>query len=121
MRRTLALGAVLAASLISAAPAAASFHLLRISEIHAGTGGIGDYVELQAPAAGENFVSAHYIQTYDNGGLVYSTFQFPSSAANGESQRTILVSDGGALPGGVAPDFSGTPSTLNIPTGGGTV
>jgi Ca2+-binding RTX toxin-like protein len=100
----------------AAAPASASFHLMRISEIHADGDGLGpdnDYVELQMYAPGQNFVQTHYLRTYDNSGAPLATYQFPNSVPNGESQRTILIASGPTVVGGVSPDFNAG-SDLNL-------
>ena len=94
---------------VGAAPASASFHLMKIREVHEG-GSQADYVELQMYSTGENFVQTHYLVTYDAGGNPFETFQFPTSVPNGETQRTILIAD--TNPIGVAPDF--TVPTANL-------
>ena len=87
-----------------ATSAAATFHENYIREVHIGSGGTGDYVELQAYAGGQNFVTGKHIVTYDGGGTPYSTYTFPTNVGNGANQATILVSDGG-VPGA---DFTAT-------------
>ena len=77
---------------VLAAPAPASFHLMKIREVHEG-GSQADYVELQMYSTGENFVQTHYLVTYDAGGNPFETYQFPTSVPNGETQRTILIAD----------------------------
>src|SRR3954447_24757024 len=122
VRRTALLTAVIASFFAFAASASASYLQDRISEVHAGAGGVGDYVELQIPAGvGDgNLVSSHYIYTYSSGSVPLSTTQIPNNVGNGNQQRTILISDGmGTLPGGVVPDI--TAPSLNVATGGGDV
>jgi hypothetical protein len=101
---------------IWAAPASASFHLNRISQVHTGTGGGGDYIELQSFTSGQNFVSGHWLATYSSSGSPVGEYMFPSNVPNGGSQRTILVSDGS--PVGVTPDFNAGGS-LNVLTDAG--
>jgi hypothetical protein len=91
MRRYLS-AAVIVGIVASLAPAASgSYHENLITEVHQGVGDTGDYVELQAYAAGQNLVGGHYIVNYDGGNGTFSTFQFPSNVANGANQATILV------------------------------
>lgn len=101
------------AGVVLATPSAnAAFHLMKISEIH--TEPAGDFVELQMFASGQNFVLGHTIQTYDSVGNPGPTYTFVGNAANGQSQRTILVGDPA-----VGPDFSAP--ALDVPAGGGAV
>jgi hypothetical protein len=107
-------GALVGLALAFAAPSAsASFHLMRIREVHAGP---GNYVELQMYAPGQNLVAGQHIRTYDNGGALLSDFTFPTNVANSESQRTILVADSATV-NGVSADF--VDGTLQVPTGMG--
>jgi hypothetical protein len=116
MRRGIALWLAGLGFAVLASSADAAYHLMKVREVHSG-GGTGDYVELQMYAGGQNFVSGHVIQTYDNGGNVLSTFTFPANVANGDNQRTILVADGGTI--GATPDF--VDASLNVAAGGGSV
>lgn len=112
--------ALVTAGLLLAAPSAmGAFHLMKISEVHVDGDGVGpdsDYVELQMYAPGQNLVNSHYLRTYDNGGNVLSTFQFPTSVANGQNQRTILIADGPTVAGGAPPDFNAA-GNLNVVEG----
>ncbi len=122
LRRLAVLAATVVTSLAFAASASADYSQVRISEVHAGAGGVGDYVELQIPAGvtGGNLLSAHYIYTYSSGNPPYSETMIPANVTNGNEERTILISDGmGTLPGGVVPDM--TAATLNVATTGGEV
>src|SRR4051812_26431561 len=110
MRRKLVSLAVLmtvASSLVIAASAQASFHEIKIREVHAGPSGTGtgNYVELQMYADGQSFLSTHYLRTYDNGGGPLSTYQFPNNVGFGFSQRTVLIGDGPTV-NGVLTDFN---------------
>src|SRR5258706_13945780 len=122
-RIALAAGLTAAGVAAFASTASATFHENMIREVHAGSGGTGDYVELQAFAAGQNFVSGKNIVSYDGGGTPLSTFTFPTNVANGANQATILVSNGG-VPGG---DFTASPGSgndgthLTVDNTGGTV
>ncbi len=92
-----------------ASSASATFHLNLIREVHYGAGGNGDYVELQAMAAGQNLVAGKQIVSYDGGGTPLSTFTFPTNVGNGADQATILVSNGGVT----GADFAATPGAGN--------
>jgi hypothetical protein len=116
VRRGLTAAVALLSLALLAPTADAAFHLMKIREVHSG-GATGDYVELQMHASGQNFVAGHTIRTYDSAGNVLSTFTFPANVANGENQRTILVSDGGPI--AATPDFADP--ALNVATGGGSV
>jgi hypothetical protein len=111
--------AVLAAvmsSLIVGATAQASFHENLIREVHEGNGVSGDYVELQAYAPGQNFVSGKYINTYDGGGGLLTSTQIPSDVANGANQATILIAHDASTTGADVIDAG-----LNPVNTGGTV
>lgn len=112
---------MLAASSLGATGALASYHVVKISEVHADSGAMGappDYVELQMYAGGQNLLSTHYIQTY-SGGSIFTTFQFPSNVSGGQSQRTVLIAAGNSV-NGDNPDFDAV-GDLNVATGNGTV
>jgi hypothetical protein len=101
MRKRVISFAVLAAvtsSLVVAGSAQASFHLNLIREVHEG-GATGDYVELQAYAAGQNLVGGKYINTYDGGGTLLTSTLIPSNVANGANQATILIAHDASTPG----------------------
>jgi hypothetical protein len=92
-------------ALLSAPPAGASFHLLKIRELFAG--GNASYVELQLPSANENLVNGHEYNVYDADGNVVDTFAASASAPSGQTQRTILYGDTGVeAMFGVEPDFT---------------
>jgi hypothetical protein len=95
-----------------AAGAGAAYHEYRISEVHQGTAtATGDYVELQAFSANQNFIGGHYVITYDGGNNALSTFQFPPGpVGNAASQATILVANDASVTGA---DFI-APGGLNV-------
>ena len=108
--------------LLTAAPANASFHLMKIREVHTGGASGGSYVVLQMWTGGQNFVSGHPIVIYNANGTVAHTFTFSGNVAKGDSQATILVAGTGyatAFPSGPSPDA--TDSELNLPATGGAV
>ena len=102
IRLPLALAIAAVGLLLVPAGASAAFHLTKIREVHEGGAG-ADYVELQMYASGQNFVSSHYLVTYA-GAAPFTTYQFLTGVANGQNQRTILVSDS-ATPMGITADF----------------
>ena len=90
-----AAGALAFAALAVPSPAAASFHLTKLTEVYAGTGvtGTDDYIELQAFQAGQNQLSGHDITVYDSEGAVAGTFPL-QNVANAQTQRTVLLGAG---------------------------
>lgn len=118
---TAALGA-LAAVLVWAPTAQATFHLISIREVYPGSIAhpTSGYVELQMYAAGQELVGGHAVTVYNAAGTATGTFTFPANVANGANQQTILVGDGGVLGTfGVAPDL--TVSGIGIAAAGGAV
>jgi hypothetical protein len=109
--------------MVVAASAQATFHENLIREVHEGNGTNGDYVELQAFAAGQNLVAGKHIVSYDAGGgsTPLTDYAIPSSVGNGANQATILISNGG-VPGADFSAGTGTgPGNLNVDSTGGTV
>ncbi|HEX5609354.1 MAG TPA: hypothetical protein VFX45_04590 [Solirubrobacterales bacterium] len=93
-KRTLAiLGSIAVLAGLAAAPAQASFHLMKIREVFAGSAANPDaaYVELQMYASGQNFVAGHSIRVYDDKGKEIAAVPFPANVARGDSQSTLLV------------------------------
>lgn len=120
MRRGIGLFVVTAAlvAVLTAAPVAqATFHLIKVREVYAGSAG-DSYVELQMYAAGETFLTNHAMTVYDaNGALVHSS-KFTSSVVNGQNQATVLIGDTAVQSKfGVAPDL--VDAELSIPAAGG--
>jgi hypothetical protein len=109
-------GAVLA--LVWAAPASGAHHLVKISEVSAGTAANpgGEFVELQLPAAGENSVAGQAsVSLYDAAGTETNAVTFAANPPNGQSQRTMLVATAAA---GVAPDLTLPAGDALNPAGG---
>jgi hypothetical protein len=98
-----------------ASTASATFHDNRIREVHEG-GATGDYVELQAFAAGQNFVGGKFINTYDGGGTLHTSTLIPSNVANGANQATILIAHDASTTGADVVNAG-----LNVVNTGGTV
>jgi hypothetical protein len=127
VRRKSSLFAAVALALLGmaglASTASATYHENYIREVHEGSGGAGAYVELQAYASGQNFVSGKHIVSYDGGGAVLSNFAFPTNVSNGADQATILLSNGGVS----GADFTATPGSgndgthLDVDNTGGTI
>jgi hypothetical protein len=119
IRARLALPFLLAAlGLLSAAPAAqATFHLIKVREVYAGTND-DSYVELQMYAAGQSFLSGHSLTLYGPTGALSHTSTFAAGVAKSENQRTVLIGDSGVQAGsGVAPDL--VDPNLTVPAAGG--
>ena len=116
--RMIALAVALAALMLVPASASANYHLMKIIEVHEGTGNDGDYIELQMYASGQNLVSGHFIRTYDGGGGVFKEYAIPANVPNGQNQRTILIADAATVQGGVTPDFNTGTGNLLVGTGG---
>jgi Ca2+-binding RTX toxin-like protein len=118
-RIALASALALTATIGFASSANASYHLNLIREVHEGAASNGDYVELQATTAGQNFVSGKHIVSYDAGGGVLTDFTIPSSVTNGADQATILIANTPSV-SGVTADFNAGVN-LNVDNTGGTV
>jgi hypothetical protein len=114
-RFTLVAGLALVAAGGLASTASATYHDNRIREIHEG-GATGDYVELQAFAAGQNLVGGKYVNTYDGGGNLLTSTLIPSDVANGANQATILIAHDASTTGADVVNAG-----LNVVNTGGTV
>jgi hypothetical protein len=84
--------AVFAATLF-AAPAQATFHLIRIKEVFAGYPGLPNvqYVMLQAYEQDQNVTSPQKLRIYDATGATFDDFTFTGNQTNGANQMTILI------------------------------
>jgi hypothetical protein len=104
------------------AGANAAFHLTKVREVYPGTALSPDsaFVELQAYAAGQNFLAGHSIHTYDASGAELHEFSIPSAASQGGNQRTFLIADQ-FPPDAVTGDWTDTALGTNIPPAGGAV
>jgi hypothetical protein len=96
MRRLLLALAV--ALTLAPAPAAADFHLVSLREVFPGDAASpeAEYVELQAYAAGQNFVSGHSVTFYDTSGTTIATESFSNDVANGGNQMTFVMATAAA-------------------------
>jgi hypothetical protein len=105
--------------LITAPPAAATFHLIKVREVYAGAEN-DSYVELQMYASGQYLLGGHSMTQYDAGGALVHKSTFASSVANFANQSTILIGDTAVQSKfGVAPDL--IDSELSVPAAGGAV
>lgn len=88
-----ALLATAAVALLCATPAAATFHLIKVREVYAGSSLAPEakYVELQMYASGQNHVKGHSLRTYDAGGGLIGTSTFAADVAGSANQSAILL------------------------------
>jgi hypothetical protein len=95
MRRGTAIAVAALALGLAAAPAQASFHLMKISEVFPGTPAAPDkaFIELRMYAGGQNFVSGHSVTVHDATGAVVETVPMTDKVDNGENNRSILLGD----------------------------
>jgi hypothetical protein len=106
-------------ALLLAAPAQATFHLIKVREVYPGSSN-DSYVELQMFAAGQSLLSGHALKLYDSSGTLVHSSTFSSSVPNSANQQTILVGDSGVEAAfGVKPDL--IDSELSVPAAGGAV
>lgn len=79
-------------------PARASFHLIQIREVFAGTAATpaAQYVELQMYSVGQTFLTGTHVDFFDANGSQVHTATFSSDAPKGGSQRHILIATPGA-------------------------
>jgi hypothetical protein len=103
--------------LLIAAPAQATFHLIKVREVYPGSND-DSYVELQMFAGGQNFLSGHAMKLYNAGGTLIHTSTFSSTVPNSANQQTVLVGDTKVQQAfGVAPDL--VDEGLTVPAAGG--
>ncbi len=120
MRRALSLFAAAVVMLVSA-KASASFHLMKVVEVFAGSTAhpTASYVQLQMYAPGQNFISGHFVHVYAANGVEIPAdlVTFDKSVTNANDQSFILIGTADvATAFGVTPDFT-LPANL-IQTGG---
>jgi hypothetical protein len=115
------LGAALVVSLVGAASAGASFHLIKLREMFPGTVAHpdSDYIELQMYVAGQTLVDNGDLRVFNADGSAHTDYTPTSTVGAGESQRTVLIgdSDFGSVFPGITPDF--TDSALNLSSSAG--
>jgi hypothetical protein len=111
------LAAAAAGCMLLAPAAQATFHLIKVREVHPSTGE-DSYVELQAFAGGQTFLTGHKMTLYSAAGALIHSSTFTTGMANGANQSTVLIGDSGVQTAfGVAPDL--VDSNLSIPAAGG--
>jgi large repetitive protein len=104
---------------LRASSAQATFHEIKVREVHPSTSD-DSYVVLQMYVSSQNFLSGHSMKLYDSSGSLAHTSTFAASVSNGKSQATVLVGDTGVgSVFGVTPDLED--SGLSIPAAGGAV
>lgn len=112
-------GCVLIGLLFFAAPASATFHLIKVREIY--PAGTASYVELQMLENGEYQVGGHHLVLYNANGTVNHDFTVPHNVSSASrTNATILIAGPGyetAFPSGPALDEE-DPS-LNLAAAGG--
>ena len=97
--RQLAAALVAASLVLSAAPAAANFHIMRIVQVYAGDASHPDaqYVVLQMCIANQNVLGGHGVGFFDAAGAAIGTpVVFPGTVANSASQSRVLVATSSA-------------------------
>ncbi len=109
--------------LLGAAPAQASFHLIKVREVFPGTVARpdSDYVELQMYAAGQNLVHFGELEVLNSTGVVVNNFTPATNVTNSANQSTVLIADSefaSQFPGLTA-DFED--AALNLSPSGGAV
>jgi hypothetical protein len=110
------LGATL--GLLVAAPAAqATFHLIKVREVYAGTNN-DSYVELQMFAAGQSLLGGHSMTLYSSTGTLSHTSTFAAGVTQTDNQSTVLIGDSNVETAfGVKPDL--VDANLAVPAAGG--
>jgi hypothetical protein len=115
------LAGALTGLLLFAAPAAATFHLMKIREVY--PHGSASYVELQLLENGEYQVGGHHLVSYNANGTIADDFTLPSNgSATSRANSTILITGSGyaaAFPSG--PSTDELDNSLNLSATGGAV
>jgi hypothetical protein len=116
-RLRIALLSLIAVFLFAVPSAQATFHLIKVREVHPGQSD-DSYVELQMFAAGQSLLSGHSLTLYNSSGSLVHTSTFSSSVAHSANQQTVLIGDTAVQSTfGVAPDL--LDAGLSIPAAGG--
>jgi len=112
-------GLLVAGLLVFAAPASATFHLMKVAEVY--PAGNASYVELSLMAAGEYQVGGHHLVIYNVNGTVAEDFTMPSNVSpTSRSNSRILITGPGysaAFPSG--PSTNEADPNLNLSPSGG--
>lgn len=119
MRLGSLVGLVVAGLLVFAAPASATFHLMRVAEVY--PAGNASYVELALMAPGEYQVGGHHLVIYNVNGTVAEDFTMPSNVSpTSRNNSRILITGPGysaAFPSG--PATNEADANLNLSPSGG--
>lgn len=85
--------AAVAGGVLVAAPAYATFHLIKITEVFAGTAADPDaqFVELQMYSGGQTQTAGQQVIVYDATGVQQNAFVFENNLQNGDAQSHLLV------------------------------
>lgn len=85
--------AIVAGLVLPASPAYALFHLMKVTEVFAGTTDqpAAQFVELQMYANDQRFVATNEVVIFDGSGAETGTFTFTSALQNGDSQSYVLI------------------------------
>lgn len=110
MRKALSLSAAALVMLMSA-KASASFHVMKVVEVFAGSAAApnASYVQLQMYTGGQTQVGGHVLHVYDATGaeITAAKVLFVGNVANGADQANILIGTSSVHAAfGVAPDFT---------------
>ena len=107
--------------LLLAAPAGASFHLMKVVGVFPGAAvqPNAQYVVLQMYSSGQNLVNTHTLTVYDAAGTSVMSFTFAANVANSANQDHILIATVEAASFfGIAADLT---MTAVLPRAGGKV
>ncbi len=83
----------LALGLLVAAPAQATFHLIKVREVYPGPGDHTGFVELQMYEEGQNHLEGHILTVYDAKGELIHTSTFQAGVPNAANQSTVLIGE----------------------------
>ncbi|HWL65430.1 MAG TPA: hypothetical protein VNP73_05590, partial [Actinomycetota bacterium] len=116
----IAIVSLLVAGLLAAAsPAHALFHLMKITEVLAGTSdqSAAQFIEMQMYSDNQRFLATHEVVVYDGAGAEKATYTFSAPVENGTNQAHILLATPEAEAAfGVTADLAMTPDLV---AGGG--
>jgi hypothetical protein len=116
-RLRIALLSVIAVFVFAVPSAQATFHLIKVREVHPGQSD-DSYVELQMFAAGQSLLGGHSLTLYGPSGSLIHTSTFSGSITHSANQQTVLIGDTAVQSTfGVAPDL--LDAGLSIPAAGG--
>jgi hypothetical protein len=116
-RLRIALLSVMALFAFAVPSAQATFHLIKVREVHPGQGD-DSYVELQMFASGQSLLGGHSLTLYGPSGSLIHTSTFSGSVTHSANQQTVLIGDTAVQSAfGVTPDL--LDAGLSIPAAGG--